>query len=105
MSDYQLTELAQRDLEEIVDFIAGKLNNPDGAQVVLDYLYQAMEEVGARPTRGHIRPDLTNRPVRFYRKGKTQKYYLIYDPASRPLTILRTASVRRDFFSLLEEGP
>ncbi|MBX3166874.1 MAG: type II toxin-antitoxin system RelE/ParE family toxin [Candidatus Eremiobacteraeota bacterium] len=103
MSDYQLTDLAQRDLEEIVDYIAGKLNNPDGAQVVLDYLYQAMEDIGERPSRGHARPDLTDRPVRFYRKSRAQKYYLIFDPSTRPVIILRIASVRRDFLGLLEE--
>lgn len=103
MSEFQLTELAQRDLEEIVDYIAGKLDNPDGAQVVLDYLYQAMEDIGERPSRGHARPDLTHRPVCFYRGSKAQKYYLIYDPGSRPVIILRIVHVRRDFFALLEE--
>jgi len=103
MSEYQLTERAQQDLDDIVDYIAGKMENPDGAEVVLEYLYQAMQEVADRPGRGHTRPDLTNRPVRFYRRDKAHKYYLIFDPGSRPITILRIASVRRDFLSLLDE--
>ena len=102
MTNYKLTDHAQADLEGIIDYIAGTKHNPEGAAVVLNYLYQAMEEVAGRPERGHARPDLTNRPVYFYRKNKAQKYYLIFDPNSRPVLILRVVSVRRDFHSLLD---
>jgi len=103
MSDYELTEHALADLEDIIDYVAGIKHNPEGAAVVLDYLYQAMEEVATRPERGHPRPDLTNRPVYSYRKSKAHKYYLIFDPHSRPVRILRVVSVRRDFHFLLED--
>lgn len=102
MTSYELTEHAQTDLEEIIDFVAGTKHNPEGAAVILDSLYQAMEDVASRPERGHPRPDLTNRPVYFYRKSKAHKYYLIFDPHSLPIRILRVVSVRRDFHSLLD---
>ncbi len=104
MRNYQLTETAQADLEEIFDYIAGRMRNPDGAQVVLEYLYNAMQAVADNPGCGHERRDLTNRPVKFYRQCKEHKYYNIFDPNSQPITIVRVASVPRDFVSLLDQA-
>ena len=103
MRTYQLTEQAQTDIEEILEFIAEHKKNPQGARVVLDYLHAAMSDVADDPNRGHYRRDLTNAPVKFYRKSKAHKYYLVFDPISRPVRILRIASVRRDFIRLLDE--
>lgn len=105
MRNYELTEVAQSDIDEILDFIAERKQNVDGAQAVLDYLHAAMQDLAEDPNRGHYRRDLTDRPVKFYRKGKEHKYYLIFDPDTRPVRILRVASVRRDFVSLLEQSP
>lgn len=102
MIGYQLTRAAQTDIEDIIDYICVTLQNPDGADVVLEYLYGAMQEVTEEPSRGHRRPDLMNRPVKFYRSSKKHKYYLIFDSETEPVTILRVASIRRDFLSLLE---
>jgi antitoxin ParD1/3/4/toxin ParE1/3/4 len=105
MRNYELTEVAQRDIDEILDFIAERKQNVEGAQVVLNYLHQAMQDMADDPNRGHYRRDLTDRPVRFYRKSKAHKYYLVFDPDTRPVRILRVASVRRDFVDLLEKSP
>ena len=102
MRTYQLTEQAQADIEEILDYIAERMENLDGAKVVLDYLHTAMQEVAEDPQRGHSRRDLTDRPVKFYRKSKEHKYYILYYPDAQPVLILRVASIRRDFVSLLQ---
>ena len=102
MRSYLLTEQAQADIEEILDYIAERMANPDGAEVVLDYLHTAMQEVADDPKKGHARRDLTDRPVMFYRKSKEHKYYILYDPVARPVIILRVAGIRRDFVSLLQ---
>ena len=102
MRNYRLTEQAQSDIDEIVDFIAHRKENPDGARVVLDYLHASMQEVADNSKLGHRRPDLTDKPVKFYRHNKDDKYYILFDPTAQPITILRVASVRRDFVSLLQ---
>lgn len=103
MRNYELTELAQRDVDEILEFIAVRKGNPDGAQVVLDYLHSSMQALADNPNLGHFRVDLTDRPVKFYRGSKNHKYYIVFDPECSPIRILRVTSIRRDFVSLFED--
>lgn len=105
MNSYELTEQAQQDIDELIDFIALRKNNPDGAEVVLDYLYASMQDLADNPNLGHFRRDLTDRPVKFYRRDKQHKYYLVFEPETVPLRIVRVAGVNRDFINLLDAPP
>jgi plasmid stabilization system protein ParE len=104
LKKYVLTQQAQEDIDEILEFILVQNQNPDGAIVVLNYLHEAMGKVGSNPNLGKYRKDLTNRQVKFYRKNKAHKYYILFDPLAKPVHIIRVASVSRDFTRLLEES-
>jgi len=54
------------------------------ADRILADIRDAIDRLIERPGLGHFRPDLTDRPLRFYR---VYSIYLIYDPASSPLYI------------------
>jgi len=83
VSRYQLTPEAQSNLEAIADFIAEE--SLDAAIRVIDALEQAIQRLAEMPEIGHFREDLTERPVKFW---SVFSYMIVYDPASRPLTIL-----------------
>ena len=66
-------------------------------------MYDALEEVferlAERPGLGHSREDLTNRPLRFW---SVFSYLVVYDPESRPLTIIAVLHGARDVEKLLK---
>lgn len=41
------------------------------------------------PLQGHPRKDLTALPVRFWTVPRYPKYVIVYDPAKKPLEIIR----------------
>lgn len=51
------------------------------------------------PDRGHLRKDLTTKPVRFW---SIYSYLIIYDPATRPLEVVRILSGYRDIATILK---
>lgn len=80
MSDYALHPEAFSDIEEIAAYIAE--DSPEAAHRVVDEIYRAIQRLVPFPHRGHHRPDLTARPLRFIRV----RDYLIADaPAKKPL--------------------
>jgi toxin ParE1/3/4 len=88
---------ANRDLAEIASYIA--LNNPEAAQRVRARLSQAFERLAARPQLGHARPDLTNKPVRFW--TVMSRFLVIYRIEPAGITILRVLGQGRDAAALL----
>lgn len=50
------------------------------------------------PELGHVRPDLTSKPVRFW---SVYSYLIIYDPKARPLEVVRILSGYRDIAALM----
>ena len=96
MSRYQLTPEAQSNLEAIADFIAEE--SLDAAIRVIDTLEQAFQRLSEMPEIGHFREDLTERPVKFW---GVFSYLIVYDPASRPLTILAILHRARDLETVL----
>jgi plasmid stabilization system protein ParE len=60
---------------------------------------QAVSMLARNPDLGHLRRDLTSKPVRFW---AVHSYLIIYDPAARPLEVVRILSGYRDIASLLK---
>jgi plasmid stabilization system protein ParE len=83
MRAYRLTRKAKADLREIWSYIAAR--NEEAADRVENAVYEACEA----PLRGHTRKDLTALPVRFWTLIRYRKYVIVYEPESRPLTIIR----------------
>ena len=101
---YVLTTSARNDLDEILAWIETQALNPQGAQVVETYLFEAFERIGQNPATcgGHPRPDLTNRPVKFL---TARKYVVVYDDRSEPVTIVAIAGARQDLARLMSSDP
>ena len=82
MSAYVLTPLAKADIFGIWAYIAE--NNESAADRVEEAIYDACAFVAEAPQRGHIRPDLTQRPLRFWTLARYPNYTVVYRPTPTP---------------------
>ncbi len=97
MSRYQLSSQARRDLYGILDFIAE--DNLRASERVRAAIMRATARLAVRPGIGHWRPDLTDRPLRFWSvKGR---YTIVYRD-DRPIEVVRIFGPGRDIASLLK---
>jgi toxin ParE1/3/4 len=95
---YQLTPEATAQVDAIGSFIAN--DSIDAALKVFDALEEAFEQLAAMPDMGHMREDLTDRPVRFW---TVFSYRIVYDPTTVPLQILAVWHGARDIERLVKE--
>jgi antitoxin ParD1/3/4/toxin ParE1/3/4 len=92
MSRYLLTETAEEELRGILGFIAEE-SGQARALHVLDALESAFEALAAAPGIGHHRSQLTGTTLRWW---PVFRFQVLYDPESRPLTVLRILHGSRD---------
>ena len=83
MTGYDFHPEAERDLDEIWDFIAD--DNLPAADRVTEDIIADIEALVSAPHIGHRRPDLTSRPLRFW---SVRNYLVAYAPDERPLWIV-----------------
>src|SRR5262245_9130840 len=95
---FRFTPEAEAQLAEIVDFIAA--DSEDGARRVLNGIYEALDRLADMPQMGHLREDLTDRPLKFWR---IYSYLIVYDPASSPLSIIAVLHGARDVEQILKD--
>ena len=57
-----LSFAAEQDIDEIITYLAQE--NPVVARIFLDALFDAMDNLAEYPEIGHLREDLTDRPVK-----------------------------------------
>lgn len=91
MSAYVLSADADRDLDEIWEYIAA--DNVEAADHWIEALFDAFEALGQTPGMGHKREDLTRYPVLFWPVGG---YLLIYRADRRPIEIVAVTQGSRD---------
>src|SRR5436853_7179672 len=84
MADYVYSPEARIDLLEIWEYIAK--DDLDAADRVEREIEEAILKLVRHPKLGHLRRDLTSRPVRFW---PIYSYLIIYDSDTRPLQIVR----------------
>ena len=89
-SGYALHPEAFVDLDEIRDFIAQE--NPDAADRVMSEIFDVTRGLVSFPHRGHRRPDLSSRPLRF---TLVREYLIVYAPEERPLWVVAVMHGRR----------
>ena len=82
MSVYALTPLAKADIFEIWSYIADE--SEDAADRVEQAIYEACAFVAEAPMRGHSRPDLITRSLRFWTLTRYPNYTVVYRPARSP---------------------
>ena len=91
MTGFALHPEAYTDLDEIREFIAE--DNPGAARRVILDIYDAIRALEPFPHRGHRRPDLTSRPLRFIR---VHSYLVAYAPDEKPLWVVSVIHGKRD---------
>ena len=96
MTRYILSEDADRDLDDIWDYIAA--DNVDAADRWIGKLFDAFDAIGNTPGIGHKREDLTAYPVQFWPVGA---YLVIYRATSRPIEIVAVTQGARDIPAFL----
>jgi plasmid stabilization system protein ParE len=96
VSRYLLTKPALADLEEVLGHIAD--DRPSVAERVGARFLSTFEALAKNPQLGHVRADLTRRPVRFW---PLYSYIIVYRADATPLQILRVLSGCRDIAALL----
>ena len=94
-----LTEGAERDLEEIYDYIA-EFDSPTSANHVLDKLLEVAESLATFPERGSYPRELLALGIREYRQTVFKPYRIIYRIKTQVFIYL-IADDRRDMQALL----
>jgi len=103
MSGYALTPLAKADTFEIWCYIAE--DNEDAADRVEQAIYDACSFLADGPLRGHIRPDLTNRSLRFWTLTRYPNYTVVYRPQTVPLEVVAVLHGKRHLRRILQQRP
>lgn len=96
-----LTEDAQRDLEEIYDYIA-EHDAPAKADHVLGAIEKLLSSLATFPERGAITKELLSVGVRDYRETYFKPYRVIYRAIDRHVYVYLIVDGRRDMQALLQ---
>ena len=95
-----LTGDAQRDLEEIGDYIAAH-DMPANADHVLERIGRTLETLSSFPQRGTRPAELLALGIREYRETFFKPYRMIYRVAGKRVYVYLIADSRRDMQTLL----
>jgi antitoxin ParD1/3/4 len=101
MSLYALTPLAKTDIFNIWSHIAQE--SEDAADRVERAIYDACAFVAEAPKRGHSRPDLTTRPLRFWTLTRYPNYTVVYRPETAPLQVVAVLHGKRNIRRILKQ--
>ena len=97
MRGYSIAPVARLDLRDIVRYIGS--DSPTAARKIRAALFEAIDSLAARPGMGHIRPDLTDRDMRFW--TVMNRYMSVYREAREQLEIVRVFGPGRDVAAML----
>ena len=97
MNRYLISPAAKSDLIEIRDYLATQGSRRVAARVLRE-LRDAMQRLADMPGIGHLRLDLADEVLRFYR---VYKYLIVYRPDSKPVAIVRVLHGARDVRSII----
>ena len=103
MSFYALTPLAKADIFEIWSHIAQESEN--AADRVEAAIYDACAFVADSPSRGHSRPELTIRSLRFWTLTRYPNYTVVYQPGTALLQVVAVLHGKRNVQRILEQRP
>jgi len=91
MSGFVFHPEALADLEEIWEFIADE--SLEAADRVLDEIREVVHSLVTFPRMGHIRADLTSRPLRFH---PVREFLIAYAPDEEPIVVIAVLHGRRN---------
>jgi toxin ParE1/3/4 len=98
MKHFVLTRPAERDVDQIKSFLLEKAG-PAITRRVLKDIRSGFELLGNGSGVGHVREDLTSRPVKFW---PVYSYLIVYDPETKPVQIIRVLHGMRDAEKILK---
>jgi plasmid stabilization system protein ParE len=101
MSAYVLTPLAKADIFDIWAYIAE--NSETAADRVEQAIYDACAFLAEGPLRGHTRPDITPRSLRFRTLSRYPNYTVVYRPETAPLQIVAVLHGKRNIGRILKQ--
>ena len=87
---FALHPLAAQDITDIWEYIAE--DNLLAARRVREDILNAIRALAPFPNRGHTRPDLTSRPLRF---TLAREYLIAYAPEEKPVWVIAVMHGRR----------
>ena len=96
-----LTEDAERDLEDLFDYIAEHDSNAS-ANHVLDRIEKSIESLSSFPERGSFPKELLALGIKDYRQVFFKPYRMIYRIVEKRVYIYLIVDGRRDMRTLLE---
>jgi len=97
----KITSEAQKDIEDIYDYIVKK-DTPKNAEYVLDNLEALILSLGEALERGHYPPELSIQGIKEFREVLYKPYRAIYEISSKTVIVHLCVDGRRDMKSLLE---
>lgn len=100
MSSYRFTPQAAEDLFEIWRYVAE--DNEEAASRVENAILAACSFLANASLSGRVRRELTSRPLRFWPVRQFPHYIVAYDPAEKPLQIIRLLHGKRDLQHLMQ---
>src|SRR6266478_6605924 len=103
MSGYALTPLAKADIFDTWSYLAD--NSEEAANRVEQAIYDACAFVAEAPVRGHFRPDLTTRSLRFWTLTRYPNYTVMYRPDTAPLQVVAVLHGKRNMRRILRQRP
>ena len=95
MNRYTIAPEAAEDIKAIRAYLKREAG-PRVAQSIINKIRDAFAFLSRTPGAGHVREDLTNIPVKFW---AVFSYLIIYDPAAKPIEIVRVDHGSRDVTS------
>ena len=101
MTSYRLTPEAERDLDDIADYLIEQ-GGPSLVRHVHGAIEDGMEFLSRTPGAGHWRTDLTDAPVKFW---PVFSYLIVYDAETQPIGIARVLHGAQDLASLFSDTP
>ncbi len=103
MSAYVLAPLARADIFDIWAYIAE--NSETAADRVEQAIFDACTILAEGPLRGHTRPDLTPRALRFWTLSRYPNYTVVYRPDTAPLQIVAVLHGKRNIRRVIKQRP
>jgi plasmid stabilization system protein ParE len=100
LSAYVLTPRASADIFHIWRYIAG--DSEKAANRVESAIYEACDLIAEDPRRGHIRRDLTARPVRFWTLTRYPNYAIVYRETA-PVQVVAVLHSKRNLRRALRD--
>lgn len=100
MSFYVFTPLAKADIFSIWSSIA--VDNQRAADRVEQAIYAACAFIAEAPLRGHVRPSVTSRSLRFWTLTRYRNYAIVYRPETTPLQVVAIVHGKRNLRRVLK---